>query len=177
MPEWMNIAEMAPEQPEKRIHLERYEYAGSALAGRRIMDCACGMGYGTDILGALAHGIDIDPEAVSLARQSYPNRQFSVGNYLTIPFDGYDAVVSFETLEHLDDPEAVLGRMPETITDLVASVPIRPTVGWNSWHRSDFTKDSFREMIRRHFPEIVFEKGQMWVDGEDLYLFVHGRRG
>lgn len=174
----MNIAELAPEQPEKRLHMERYEYAGSVLRGKRVLDCACGMGYGTAILassGCPSTGIDIDAEAIDLAIQNYNGCHFQVGDIYAIVMDGYDALVSFETLEHLERPADIITRLPNTITDIIASVPIRPTVGWNPWHKSDFTKDSFRDLIRSRF-EIIHEFGQEWVDGEDLYLVIHGRR-
>lgn len=178
MPEWMNIAELAVEQPEKRIHMERYEYAASVLSGKRVLDCACGMGYGTAILasaGCRPTGIDIDPAAISLAHQKYPTGDYVVADAYAVPLDGYEAVVSFETLEHLEGPQQVINRLPENVTEIIASVPIRPTVGWNPWHKSDFTKESFRDLIRSRF-EIVHEWGQLWVDGADLYLVIHGRR-
>lgn len=174
----MNIPEMAEEQPEKRIHLERYEYATQKLKAKKVLDCACGVGYGTAMLKSTCDptGIDIDPIAISLAHQ---NHNLScccfVGDIQSTDFSSYDALVSFETLEHLDDPKAIIEKLPPNITEIIASVPIRPTVGWNPWHRSDFTKESFRDLIRSRF-EIINEFGQMWIDGADLYLVVHGRR-
>lgn len=179
MPEWMNIAELADEQPEKRIHVERYEYAAKMLVGKTAIDCSCGMGYGTDIMcraGVLARGVDIDPEAISEAIMRYPHAPYFIGDIRALDFIPDNALVSFETLEHIADPHAVVNALPATVTEIIASVPIRPTVGWNPWHKSDFTSDSFREMIRGAGFRIVHEMGQMWVDGEDLYLMVHGRR-
>lgn len=179
MPEWMNISEMAEEQPEKRIHMERYEYAASVLAGKRVLDCACGMGYGTSILRSTCFplGVDIDPAAIALAKSTYPNCEFLVGDAYTVPMDGYEAFVSFETLEHLERPSDVIDRLPETVTDIVVSAPIRPTVGWNPWHKSDFTHATLCQLVER-ICRVVHVMGQPWVDGKgDLYLTVHGRRG
>ncbi len=179
MPEWMNIEEMASEQPEKHIHIERYEYAASVLGGKRVLDCACGMGYGTAILAVAcdAVGVDLDPAAIALAREQYPGCRFEVGDVYTFPMDGYEAFVSLETLEHLDRPAEIIDRLPPSVTDIVVSAPIRPTVGWNPWHRSDFTHGSFCQLIERVF-RVVHVVGQPWVDGKgDLYLMVHGRRG
>lgn len=174
----MNVADLAPEQPEKRLHIERYEYAARSLAGLRVLDCACGMGYGTEILragGCIAVGVDIDPEAIGLARQRYPLAEFQTESIHDIPFDGYDALVSFETLEHLTDPAGVIARLPEMVKQIIASVPIRPTVGWNPWHHADFTADSFARLIETKF-RIIHRYGQLWVDKEDLYLMLHGVR-
>jgi SAM-dependent methyltransferase len=180
--EWMNIADLADEHPEKRIHIERYAYAASVLGGRRVLDCACGVGYGTDILSrvAAATGMDIDPAAIELAKTKYPNGHYVVGDITKGFFrpDYFDAFISFETLEHLDDPAALLNSLPENITELIVSAPIRPTVGWNPWHRSDFTHGSLCTAVEQAGFRIVYVKSQPWVDGKgDLYLLVHGRRG
>lgn len=180
--EWMNIPALVPEQPERHLHMERYEYAATVLEGKRVLDMACGMGYGTDILcrgGCSAEGLDIDPDAIDLAKQQYPGVTYHVGDiqsWIYPEFD-FDAVVSFETLEHLERPGAAIDRLPDMIVkEIIASVPIRPTVGWNPWHKSDFTKDSFREMFTSRGFTIVHEIPQMWVDGADLYLMVHAKR-
>lgn len=174
---WMNIADLAPEQPEKRLHTERYEYAASALRGLRVLDCACGMGYGTAILAqtCYARGVDIDPEAVGTARLRYPCHPFSVADMYDVDFSGVDALVSFETLEHLEFPERVIARLPNTVKHIVASVPIRPTVGWNPWHKSDHTVESFSKLIGDCF-RIVHRLDQIWVDGRPLYLMLHGSK-
>lgn len=177
MPGWMNIPALADEQPEKRIHMERYEYAARVLTGKRVLDCACGMGYGTDIMqhsACVVMGIDIDPEAIELACELY-GPYFQLGDIYDIPISGYDALVCLETLEHLERPEDIITSLPESCREIIASTPIRPTVGWNSWHRSDFTKESLRAMIASRFT-IAHEMPQLWVDGADLYLMVHGKR-
>lgn len=182
MPEWMNIPEMAMEQPEREIHMARYRYAASVLKGLYVLDCACGMGYGTAILsdaGCYPCGVDKDPEAIALAEASYPELEgsFAIGDIYDYPMHQFDALVSFETLEHLSHPEEVIDRLPINITDIVCSAPIRPTVGWNPWHKSDFTHATFCQLIERHF-RIVHVIGQPWVDGKgDLYLMIHGKRG
>jgi SAM-dependent methyltransferase len=184
MAEWMDISEMAPEQPEKRIHMERYEYAASVLAGKRVLDCACGMGYGTAILSITcdATGVDIDPAAILRAMDKYPERKFCIADFNLLEIGGFlqnfDALVSFETLEHLEDPALLIGRLPDNIVELVVSAPIRPTVGWNPWHKTDFTHGSLCTMIEQAGFRIVYVKSQQWVDGKgDLYLMVHARRG
>ena len=179
MPEWMDIPSLDDAQPEKAIHLARYDYARVALRGLHVLDCACGMGYGTHLLepDCRSFGVDIDPQAISLATQRFPLNDYSVGDIYTVPMHQYDALVSFETLEHLERPEQVIDRLPINITEIICSAPIRPTVGWNPWHKSDFTHASFCSLIERVF-RVVHVVGQPWVDGRgDLYLMVHGKRG
>jgi SAM-dependent methyltransferase len=177
MPEWMTIPDLPDDSQERRIHFERYEYAAGMLKGKRVLDCACGMGYGTDLMrraGVASYGVDIDPAAIELAQQRYGGR-YAVDDIHTTPLDGYDAVVSFETLEHVDNPVQIIDRFAANIPEIIASAPIRPTIHINHWHRSDFTPSSFRALIRRGY-RIIHEQGQLWSDGEDMYLLIHGKR-
>ena len=57
----------------RKDHVERYQFVAKRLAkGSRVVDFACGIGYGTRIMavaGAIAHGFDIDAEAIEYAKQ------------------------------------------------------------------------------------------------------------
>jgi len=179
MPEWMTIPDLPDDQQERRMHIERYEYAASVLKGKRVLDCACGMGYGTDIMrcaGVLVSGIDKDKEAITLARKRYPDCVYTTADVDAISFKGLDALVAFEFLEHLDRPELIIDRCGRAcVSEIIASVPIRPTVHVNHWHRTDFTPDSFRKLIESRY-RIVPEQEQIWSDGEPMYLMLHGQK-
>ncbi|MEO8507242.1 MAG: class I SAM-dependent methyltransferase [Betaproteobacteria bacterium] len=90
-------------------HWHRYAFARRFVAGRRVLDVACGEGYGSALLAAVAAdviGVDIADEAVAHARTVYaarPNLRFEQGSAAALPLvDGtVDVVVSFETIEHL----------------------------------------------------------------------------
>ncbi len=138
------------------------------------------MGYGTAILAQQCNvlGVDADRAAIAMACEQYPGCDFETGDIQSVSMDGFEAFVSFETLEHLVAPAAIIDRLPASVTDIVVSAPIRPTVGWNPWHRTDFTHGSFCSMIEHGGFRVVHVMGQPWVDGNgDLYLMVHGRRG
>ena len=59
----------------RRDHVARYEFVAKSLPpGSRVIDFACGVGYGTALLaeaGMLAHGLDIDAGAIDYAREHY----------------------------------------------------------------------------------------------------------
>jgi len=101
-------------------HLARYRFAQPMVAGMKVADLACGTGYGSQMLadaGARSvHGMDISEEAVNLCieRNNKPNVTYSVANaqdLTAISDNEFDAVVSFETIEHLPDVEAYLDEM------------------------------------------------------------------
>ncbi len=97
-------------------HLERYRWAAKFVAGKRVLDVACGTGYGTAILAKAGvtqvDGFDCSPEAVAFAKRTWilPNVSFGVAVTDRLPVaDGwYDYYISFETIEHVEHAEALL---------------------------------------------------------------------
>src|SRR5437667_8224416 len=94
-------------------HLHRYAVAAALADGKRVLDVACGEGYGSNLLAATAAqviGVDIASEVIAHARQAYrkENLIFREGSCLNIPVEDHsiDLVVSFETIEHIDEPLA-----------------------------------------------------------------------
>lgn len=80
-------------------HLARYRFAKD-LARGRVLDVACGTGYGTAMLGAT--GVDLSLEALRYARRS--TGRLVAADALRLPFGrAFDTVVSFETIEHVPD--------------------------------------------------------------------------
>lgn len=99
-------------------HRARYYWALQHLqAGASVLDAACGNGYGSSILadgGANVLGIDVCEDAIRFARYHYASDgitwradDLDGGAISRLARDGvsFDAVVSFETLEHLSEPQ------------------------------------------------------------------------
>ena len=64
--------------------------------------------------------------------------------------EGFDTIVSLETVEHLPEPRRFLTRLAGLLKPggvLVASVPTTPSVDLNPHHLHDFTKSSFRRLV------------------------------
>ena len=99
-------------------HLVRYKLAAQIAHGKRILDIACGSGYGSKILAQAGAekvlAIDKSPEVLAQARQNYnhPDIEYKEGNAENIgeADESFDLIVSFETIEHLNNPEKVFGR-------------------------------------------------------------------
>ena len=98
-------------------HLARYEYARQFVAGLDVLDVACGTGYGSQMLadaGAKSVlGVDISREAIEFARGHHASdrTRFELGdaqNLYDIPREKFDAIVSFETVEHVPNADAFL---------------------------------------------------------------------
>jgi 2-polyprenyl-3-methyl-5-hydroxy-6-metoxy-1,4-benzoquinol methylase len=146
-----------------RLHVERYRFASKHLRAGRVLDIACGVGYGTDIILQEAadrvsqiHGVDISKEAIEYARRRYahPRAQFVLEDATTF-FDGegFDTIVSLETLEHLPNPDHFASRLVRMLRPngmLICSAPTSPSVDINPYHLTDFTEGSFRRIFERH---------------------------
>lgn len=117
-------------------HWHRYHFAVALVAGRRVLDVACGEGYGSALLAGSAlsvTGVDLAPAAIAHARGSYarPNLEFIEADCTRLPFDdaSFDVVVSFETIEHITAQEAFLDEVKRVLAPeglVVLSSPNRP---------------------------------------------------
>ena len=90
-------------------HIYRYRLALAFVKNKRVLDIACGEGYGTSSLrlaGAKKTiGIDISFAACKFAYQKY-GETIIVGSGEEIPLsdNSVDLLISFETIEHLNRP-------------------------------------------------------------------------
>jgi len=145
-----------------RISIERYEFAARHARPGRLLDLACGVGYGTRILAdRTGHrvqvlGVDLSPLAIAYATRRYggPRTGFAVCDamHFADPL-GFDTIVSIETIEHLPDPAAFVARLVRLLRPggvLIASVPTTPSVDANPHHLHDFSERSFRRLLAPH---------------------------
>ena len=151
-------ADDATGQETYALHLARYRFAAGFVGSGRVLDCACGVGYGSAVLAAApvrpasVLGVDIDERAAAHAAERYASErlrfQSGDGCALRDP-EGFETIVSLETVEHVPDPAALLANFARLLLPggtLVASVPVTPSVDVNPYHLHDFTARSFRAM-------------------------------
>ena len=92
-------------------HIARYRFASQFIQkGSAILDCACGSGYGSNMLARQAGfvtGVDHSKEAIGYAvnRYSGDKLRFVQRKIETLDFDpeSFDALISFETIEHISE--------------------------------------------------------------------------
>ncbi len=158
-----------PELPREMAyeHWHRYAFAMELARGRTVLDAACGEGYGAALLARTATsvvGVDLSAEAVAhaSARYVHPRLCFRQGDVLTlegVEDASVDLVVSFETLEHLADHDALMASFARVLKPeglLVVSTPDRHTysdlTGYrNPHHVRELYREEFEALIGRHF--------------------------
>lgn len=121
-------------------HVVRYHLAAQYIRpGDTVLDAACGLGYGSHLLARNTKaerviGIDGSPFAIDYAQANFTDErqrtEFRVGFLpeclAAIADHSVHAVVSFETLEHVADPESLLAEFRRILVPggrIIASVP------------------------------------------------------
>ncbi len=175
-----------PNIPEEKSlwqeHLARYKLAFHLIGeNQQVLDLGCGTGYGSTELaqgqGRKVVGLDVSAEAVaySAAHYSAPSLSFCQANVCALPFPDahFKAVISFEVIEHLDNPTLYLAQMRRVTKEsgfCIISTPDREVYSpnmdkpWNPFHVSEYSMPEFIELLQQTFPWVIIVK-QYHFDG------------
>src|SRR3989344_2617788 len=146
-------------------HITRYLFAKQFVAKARVLDIACGAGYGSYTFATAGAskiiGIDRSPEAIAYAQKQYPHERisFHVGNAEMIPLEAesIDVAVSFETIEHLHHPQRFIQELSRVLTEkgiLILSTPNGPVAPEdNHYHLHIFNAPQLLDLLH-DFPFI-----------------------
>jgi SAM-dependent methyltransferase len=153
-------------------HWHRYCAVLPLAQGKRVLDCACGEGYGSWLLAGAAAaviGVDIDDAAIAHATARYgerPNLAFVQGSCMQLPLAdaGVDLVVSFETIEHIAEQEAMLAELARVLDRrgaLVISSPNKAVYphdadASNHFHVHELDRQELGSALAKRFPQ------QLW---------------
>jgi 2-polyprenyl-3-methyl-5-hydroxy-6-metoxy-1,4-benzoquinol methylase len=148
-------------------HVYRYAFASRFVSGKRVLDIACGEGYGAAALqkagAAQIIGVDIS-EAVCLhARSKYGlDARPGTAEQIPLPDRSVDVIISFETIEHVPDPHRFLGECVRILVPggkLVISTPNKRIYGQNGknpYHCSEMTPEEFACALNSRFHDPRF---------------------
>ena len=147
-------------------HISRYQFASNYTKGKKILDIACGVGYGCKIFienGAkYVIGCDISDEAIDYAKEHFSakNIEFHKKDIrnLDFPDETFDCVVSFETLEHVTEQDLVISELKRVLKKggiLIISTPNKEVRSFdeedtNIFHEKELTIDEFKNLLS-HF--------------------------
>src|SRR3954454_7054050 len=173
-----------PDVPEEnywyRRHLVVYEWIAARVAGLRVVDMACGEGYGSDVLAAAGArsvvGVDANPEAHEHARLRYVRDNLRFERDMVERFgEPCDALVFLQTIEHVQDPGALLDRFRTLLApgsgvayvstpNVLTLAPPGAERSGNPWHVYEYRPEEFAALCRAHFPRV------------ELYGLFHARK-
>lgn len=166
-----------------RRHLAVYEWIATRVEGLRVIDMACGEGYGADLLAARAAavvGVDANPEAYEHARLRYRRPGLRFERALVESYGepaGADAVTLLQTIEHVQDPQALLAHFLDLLApggtvyvstpNLLTLAPPGAEKSDNPWHLREYRAHEFRTLCESVFASVelygVYHAGKLRV--------------
>jgi SAM-dependent methyltransferase len=171
-----------PDVPEENYWFQRhvavYDWVAGQVAGKRVIDMASGEGYGADRLAERAAsvvGVEANPNAFEHARLRYvrPNLRFERG-MVEVYAQPCDAVVFLQTIEHVQDPGAVLdhfatmlaagGAVFVSTPNVLTLAPPDAERSGNPWHVREYRPHEFRDLCAARFAHV------------ELYGLYHARK-
>ena len=150
---------------------------------KRLLDIACGLGYGTAMLADACKeviGADIQSSEIALASGKYEalkNVKFRVADCENLPFNDnyFDAVVSFETIEHvnanryLSELHRVISKdgffMLSSPQNAIGHIPVNP------WHIKEYSLEALKEIVSKYFvidKIIGLKQGTIYFDDDPI---------
>lgn len=148
-------------------HLVRYRFALRYTEGKEVLDAACGVGYGSAYLAENASrvlGVDVAQDAVDYATRNYGSEtaSFEVMDVEKLSFAdaSFDVVCSFETIEHLDDPESFVRECRRVLRPNGVFLVSTPKVAMtdrspaNPYHRVEFSQADFETLLCGSFSSV-----------------------
>ncbi len=153
-------------------HWHRYHFAARWVAGKRVLDVACGEGYGSAFLArtaAYVAGVDVSPQAIAHAESTYAKPgavEFVQASCTRLPFPdaSFDVAVSFETLEHIEGQRAFMDELARVLRHdgvLVLSCPNKLEYSdkrgfANEFHVKELYREELRDLVGARFPECAW---------------------
>ncbi|WP_077625227.1 class I SAM-dependent methyltransferase [Sediminibacillus massiliensis] len=158
-------------------HTARYQFALNYVKGR-VLDLSCGAGYGTHMIAKEMKdeideiiGVDIDPEIIKYAKGRYyhPKSAFVVADAteakLKEKVGTFDTIVSFETIEHIEQEESLLNNYDQLLNDggtLIVSTPFGEGRGkpcGSPFHVHQLKPEEFIELFQQYETAFYYQKG------------------
>jgi len=152
-------------------HIGRYVFASNFIKNKIVLDVACGTAYGTAYLlrkGARkVVGVDVSINAINYAKNHYKSEKliFVCADATNLPFpnNSFDAVVSFETIEHIKEYEKFLLECKRVLKEdalFICSTPNKRVsspytkIPSNPFHVREFYAKEFLCLLSKYFANI-----------------------
>lgn len=146
-------------------HLSRYNFAKKYCEEKRVLDMACGCGYGSFILATQSNskevtGVDLDVESIRYGEHRYKHQKIKRFVDDAVKFKAnskFDVIISFETVEHIPTYNEFINNLIDNLEDngkLIISSPIvnKTTNNCNNpYHVIEWTYNDFVKLLSENF--------------------------
>lgn len=161
-------------------HLARYIWALQFCHNKKVLDVACGTGYGLEILSMVASevvGADLENEALKYAREYYQfhgkpsllmSCDFSKQTFKEFANEGeFDVITSFETIEHLEDPRFFLDNVFKALAPGGVFLFSIPNANPSQFHKQVYDLEGAKKLISQNFYNVAWQ-GQELKMGQKI---------
>jgi ubiquinone/menaquinone biosynthesis C-methylase UbiE len=169
-------------------HRSRYRFAQPHVAGKRVLEIACGTGFGSHMLAEAGAksvvGVDVTVDAVAAASRAFasPHVHFLQGDGTALPFadDTFDVVTSFETIEHIPKYPVFVKELRRVTTaggHLILSTPnalLTSQYPRNPFHVHEFVPEELQELLRQYYQRVEL-RGQLVARYYHVVPFLPGK--
>lgn len=154
-------------------HLHRYFFSSQFTKNKKVLDLACGEGYGSSILARTAKlviGLDIDKETINNAQKKYSsqeNLRFIKDSMIDIKLleEKFDVVICFEALEHIIEHDKLMKQIKKllfpsgillisTPNKTVYSSKLDKTEKLNLFHKKELDYNEFQNLLKNNFAKV-----------------------
>lgn len=135
-------------------HYTRYNFALMYTRNKRVLDAACGVGFGANMMSDVAKsvtGLDNNAAAVEYANEKYNGvflRKDLNSEFIDINFD---IVVSFETIEHLSNYKEFFKNVKEHSKEFLFSIPVNDK---NDFHVNVWSAEEIKALMEAEFGHV-----------------------
>lgn len=156
-------------------HYHRYSFIKDLVNGKKVLDLACGEGYGSFLLAGWATevvGVDVNAEVIERAKEKYINNNLKFKNINCLnlsdefPEESFNVVTFFEALEHIncEEQKIVIKQIKRILKKdgiLIISSPNKNLVKEignpdNEFHLCELTLEEFQDLLNRFFKKMFF---------------------
>ena len=144
-------------------HRAAYAYAID-LAKRNavgtILEVGSGTGYGTQELAEALPGVIAVDRIAPEPENRHQRASFVRSDARRIPLDSdqFDLVVSFQVIEHIEDPNPYLSDIARTLKSdgcaILTTPNLKESDGENPFHVREYTADELSRLLEPHFEEV-----------------------
>lgn len=175
---WLLANKFAPERirPDKKSflnkicvedHLQRYRFAVKYIKDKKILDIACGEGFGSKIMAKSAKkvvGVDLDKEVIKQNIKVLGKEAKFIASdaikFLKNNKEKFDVIVSFETIEHFKEYQEFVELIYKNLKKngtLVLSTPNKEVTevlfgeDYHLYHTQEFYTDELSGILSKVF--------------------------
>jgi SAM-dependent methyltransferase len=141
-------------------HRAAYQFAIGRAGSGSVLDLGCGTGYGTaEIAAGVGRATGLDRVAPLPASRTARTRFVQADlNAMPLAPRSFDLIVSFQVIEHLEDPTAYLSAISRTLRSdgeaLITTPNVLMSVGVNPYHVHEYEADELQHTLESWFWEV-----------------------